>query len=443
MRSRRLRGQVRRRLYPYSAFYRSALTTLWEEGRPKINIESIEGLPIATRRDLGDREDDFVLRVDPETIQREGPGRELAAVFIDRLLRGAEGAQRELDDEYAPAQALHTAGGTGAPATIWLTRRDVAHLAMLGARALTVAGVRPGSGVLNLMFPAEVGGFWGLWFGAMALGSRQIASGPLAPEIAAETIRVQEVETVIASGPDALALLESANPHSLRTLKTIVIPPEILPATMYAKLWDASPPQTRIVRTYGFAESRWVWAECRNGAGQRDGGYHTYPDQDIIRLIASDMDPSSERGEIEFTGLDQRGTALLRYRPGDIALGGLATEPCRYCGRMVDRILGPIIRARNLLEFRMDEFGDKVVDVEVLESVMDHSDLDEWVFQLAKSHPDPWSPDDVFIYVKSAKGADPVDVIIDLEDALRRELGFSPSQFVVKEDIETAVIDSR
>jgi phenylacetate-coenzyme A ligase PaaK-like adenylate-forming protein len=416
---------------------------LWEGSRPKIGIETIDTLPVATRKDLGGREDDFVLNATPDSIQREGSGRQLTAVFLDRLLRGAERAQEELDDEFAPALALHTAGTTGTPATVWMTRRDLAQAGMVGARALQVAGVRPSSTVLNLMFPGAVGGYWGLWLGATALGTRQLATGPLGADVAAETIRKEGVETVIASGIDALELLEDSNPHSLQSLKTIIIPPEVLPATLYGKLWDAVPPQARIIRTYGFAESRWVWSECRNGAGQPEGGFHTYPDQEIIRLIASEGDPSSIRGEIEFTALDQRGSALLRYRPGDIALGGLAIDRCRYCGRAVDRILGPIVRASNLLAFQMEEFGEMLIDVRVLESVMDHSDLKAWVFKLAKSGPQRWTEDDIFIHVEAKEGKDPVDVIVDLETAFRRELGFSPSQFVVDSGLETAVVDSR
>jgi len=109
----------------------------------------------------------------------------------------------------------------------------------------------------------------------------------------------------------------------------------------------------RVQRLYFVSEAKSGWAECEPGFG-----YHTNPDHVFIEIV----DPKTgvplgegEPGEVVVTNLDSRGTALLRFRTGDITTEGLTTEPCPNCRRTVPRILGNIERKDLYLELRDKE----------------------------------------------------------------------------------------
>jgi hypothetical protein len=68
---------------------------------------------------------------------------------------------------------------------------------------------------------------------------------------------------------------------------------------------------------------RSLWVEWRGG----DGSAHTFPDVEIVE----DVD-----GEIVWTGIGWKGSALLRFRTG--VRGTIEGGRCRRCGRTSPRV---------------------------------------------------------------------------------------------------------
>lgn len=445
IRDRRLRRQVRFQLYAFSPFYRRTLDALGIQTAGFSGTEDLERLPLVDRAMLSGNPDDFMLQPSRAQIQRWGSGRQIAQIAFARLLRGIAYSDRELEHEYFPVHLLETTGTTGEPVPIRLSRRDLAVLATEGGRALEVAGVGVGDVMLNLLEPISAGGFWPLWAGAVGAGIQQVAPGMLEPENAAALGEKLRATVAVARADDALALLEASAERDF-AFRTVVVGPEPLPPGLRARLSDAAGPGARVVSTYGFAEGRTVWAECAEGSGNPDAGFHLSGDYEIVEVISPRSGaPVSygDPGEVAFTALDQRGTALARYRPGDVALGGLIPGRCPYCGRTTERIIGPIRRTENLLAIQMAGADPLLVDLDVLSGALAHPGVGHWRLEVSKADGDPRAPDEVFVLFAPRGRSDPASTAVDLDRALRQEAGFSPTQLVLGQAFEPGVADLR
>ena len=60
--------------------------------------------------------------------------------------------------------------------------------------------------------------------------------------------------------------------------------------------------------------------------------------------------PDGERGALAVTHIDRRGTVLLRFLVGDVV--SLERGPCPHCGRSGDRIVGPVVRSKDLVKVK-------------------------------------------------------------------------------------------
>ena len=443
---RKLRRQIRFQLFPYSPFYRRVIEELQIQADGFMGVDDLQKLPLVDRQALSSNPEDFVLHPSRPLIQRWASGSQLTSIFFNKILKGIDYAESDLSNEYAPVHVLETTGTTGEPLPIKLSRRDVAVLATEGMRMLEVAGVRTGDVLLNLLEPSSAGGFWPVWLGAVALGAEQTAPGFLEPEQAAALAKKTHASVVVAIAEDALLLLEAAGESGLPALRQLVLGPGPLGPTLRKRLSESAGPQVRIVGTYGFAEGRTLWAECLQGSGSPDAGYHLSGDLQIFEIISPrerrTVKPG-EPGEVVFTGLDHRGTALARYRPGDVAMGGLVPGRCRYCGRLVDRIIGPIRRAGNLIELQLGGEDLMAVDVETLADALAHPALQAWQVEVRKSEGDPRGPDELYVLFDPKGKKDPGQVAAELDRVFRTEIGFSPTQFVLSDRAKGGVVDLR
>jgi len=126
-------------------------------------------------------------------------------------------------------------------------------------------------------------------------------------------------------------------------------------------------PDAVVTTLFGIPEARVAWAECPPALGHPETthGYHAYPDLEYLEVV----DPGSgetvgeeEPGELVYTSLDWRGSALLRFRTGVLARRGITRARCPGCGRSVQRIL-PDLSYR---EWQVRVFGSRGrVDVDL------------------------------------------------------------------------------
>ena len=122
--------------------------------------------------------------------------------------------------------------------------------------------------------------------------------------------------------------------------------------------------------------------------------FHEVVDPDTGRRL-----PDGERGALAITHLDRRGTTLIRYLVGDIV--SLSHEPCPHCGRSGDRIVGPVIRTKDLLKVK----GMLINPAVLFEALRSVPGVDEFQVVVAKEDPaDPFSMDEMILRVAASAG---------------------------------------
>jgi phenylacetate-CoA ligase len=154
---------------------------------------------------------------------------------------------------------------------------------------------------------------------------------------------------------------------------------------------------TIIFDRYGSTESGGL-AQCRE-----EGDWHN-PAPELIYHEVVDPDtgqplPDGERGALAITHLDKRGTALVRYLVGDIV--SLAQTPCPHCGRTGDRVVGPVVRTRDLIKVK----GMLINPTLLLDRIRALPGIDEFQVVLTRQDPaDPFSMDEMIVRVASGRG---------------------------------------
>lgn len=424
-----MRRQVRYQLYAFSPFYRRVFEEAGLQVSGFRDSSALNSLPTVGRETLLSAPQDFLLTPTTGLIQRYGSGRQLREVFVDRLVRGIEGSERELDHEYAPVLTTVSQGTSGSKVAIKLTRRDLASLATSGSRTLEVAGAKQGDVVLNALAPGYFG-FWTISLGAMAAAIDHRTSAESDQRDILDAVRDAGASVVCAPAEGA-AVLAGGKPR-LPDLRLVIVAGEV-PAGLRDEASHLS-----FIGTYGFTEGRALWPECAEAAGSPDAGYHVFNDLEIVETGTS---RGFSKGEISVTGLDHRGTALLRYRPGDVALGGLATGPCPFCGRAVDRIVGPILPTRDYFEIRTSA-GQVGLGVPALLRAFERPGVSSWRLEIS-SEGIPGGEDELTVLYEPTARADPGKVGLDLSKSLEEHAGITSAQFVVSPGATGGVVDLR
>ena len=154
----------------------------------------------------------------------------------------------------------------------------------------------------------------------------------------------------------------------------------------------------RVQSVLGFTEARKCWAEC---PGEQASGFHTYPDLEIMELVDPDTGKpvgEGETGELVYTCLDGRGSCVLRYRTGDLIVGGMTTETCPHCGRSVPRLASSLERVSNMKSFQLSKVKGTLVNLNVFKAELDSDTLiEEWQLVIRKRNDDPFDVDEIHL----------------------------------------------
>jgi hypothetical protein len=170
-----------------------------------------------------------------------------------------------------------------------------------------------------------------------------------------------------------------------------------------------------------------LWGECRESAGS--SGLHTYPDLDVVQLVDPDTgEPTTADGEVVLTQLGMRGSALLRWRTGDVARRATGAS-CPSCGRCVPRVEG-VRRASLITQFE----SGRVLDLRGVAGVMSgRTDIRDWRLVIGRR-----SRDGVRSAVVHFAAIDPTDpaVAIGVATDIRNVTGALPTQLVAADGQE-------
>ncbi len=272
----------------------------------------------------------LVLRPDLATIVRRGQRSLAARAVAAKLLGGMHGFNRTVvERRFKPVQWVL---GDGVP--IGYSATDLERLARLGEAWLEHAGVRRQDVVVSLLVPGPSVAHHQLVLGSRRMGASAIHLGPSTPVGLVERL----VPSVLAGTPYELgSLLGEARRSGCRLaeLRTVVAVGEPLGTSQRAEL-ESLAEGAAVVSAWAPPGVRALWSECREGTERHSAtGYHVW-DGDVLEVVEGGGRCATS-GELLWTGLGWRGSAVLRLRTWTSVT--VEREPCPACGRREARVI--------------------------------------------------------------------------------------------------------
>jgi len=436
---------VREELYPFSAHYRRVFDEAGVAPRDVRGVDDLRRLPFTVKEDLLEaqldpqRKRDFVIVPTPGAIREHWPlARKLALVL------GGARAREILRFSYTPHFLTFTTGRSTEPVAFAYTPHDLEVMEEVGARMFDVHGLGGKETRCINAFPfAPHLAFWQTTLAGFRTGALTVPTGGGKVMGTAGNLRLLERlrGTVLIATPGFayhLSRVAREEARDLSALSTIVLGAEKvtpgLKRKMAANLEECGAKDVVISGTYGFTEARMAFSECP--ASYDDSpGYHLYPDLCVVEAIDPETlepVPDGADGEVVFTTISGHGTCVLRYRTGDLAVGGITREPCPWCGRTVPRVSSELRRVSDRHALSLTKIKGTLVDLSHMGTVLsDHEGVEEWQVVIKKKNDDAHELDEFEVHLSTRDGAAPDE----LERALRKELveatEVSPTRVVV------------
>jgi hypothetical protein len=340
LQDRLLRDQLDHVIAPWSPLWRQRFADL---GRPAESVRSVADLadlPPLGERDVSPSGDPagmaaLVLQTDAAGHALHAPGPQVRRALWARATHRS--AYRRIVDADTRATSF-AFSGLGFRYPLGSTRSDLDVIARAGARLWSVLGLTRDD-VLVSALPHDAGiEHLGLQYAALAAGAPALFPGTATGELAAALTLTPPTVLAVPSA-DAAAVLAAAG--SLPTLRTVLLvgaPTDAEREAARAALTDADGSDgVAVLGLHTPSGARLLWGECRESGGR--AGLHTYPDLDIVQVVDPDTGDAATKGELVLSQLQLHGSALLRWRTGDV-VSGIATEACPACGRGVPRVEG-------------------------------------------------------------------------------------------------------
>lgn len=383
-------------------------------------VEDLKEVPFTTKADLLPREEDpdrskrFVLE---HPAPEDGQAKKKGFKLFGKKDAGADPLDYRLQSLY------YTSGRTARPVPLVFTGYDIENLKEAGVRAFDVLGLTRDDTMVNAFSYFPNVSFWQIYYAGIELGSTVLQTGGgrvLGMEKILRALNNMEAPVMTASPGYAQFALQALAHYgfNMNSLERLIIGTDYAPMIQVERLRKlmagVKAGNTVVQRIYSISEAKSGWAECEPGFG-----YHINPDHVLVEIVdpeTGDLKGEGEAGEVVITNLDARGTVLLRYRTGDIATGGMTSEPCPQCGRTVPRILGDI--ERKVLKFMLEgEAGPQAFNAySLVRQMLSKTDILQWYAEIHRSG----KKDNLKVFVKAAKE---IDDEKKLSGSLEKELG--------------------
>lgn len=436
-----LREQLRDVVGPFSPYWRERFTAL---GRNPGSIEDADGLatlPAVGERDIcptGDPADAAALVLQPSErgYTLHAPGPQLRQALVRRVF-ARDSYRRQLEaDTRATSYVM---GGLGLRFPIASTRSDLDIVARAGARLWQVLGLSSADVVVSGLPPTATAEHQALYYAALATATPALYPGADPFEVAA-ALRLVPASVFIAASGDAAQFVDDfsqagAPLGDLTTLLLVGAPSSAERGAVAAACRRAGLDDVRVLGVHAPSGARLLWGECRESAAPGEGstGYHTYPDLDLVQLVEPETgEPASENGELVLTQLALRGSALVRWRTGDVVGSPITTGSCRACGRTVARVGADLRRGELVPRLALAGGVPRGVDLRVVSgALVGRADLLDW--RLVAGARRRGEGDEVVVYVVASEDADSAQVAVGVARDVRTAAGLLPSQVVADE----------
>ncbi len=308
-----------------SSFYRRHLAACGIDPRRVHGLEDLRRLRPVGWEDVAEDPGAFLVTPGERDVARVGDRLVVLWVALGRLLRRRERVNRDvLEPLFKPV--LWTLEG-GVP--VGSTEADLELLGEAGARVLSLAGLARHDVLVSVAAPGPDLAFWQLAAGARAA---HVAALHLGPDADAEEVAAAGPDALAGGGDELLAVLAAVEEAGLALprLHAVVVAGEDPDAGIRDALAVAasrlSDEDVAVIGMWAPRGARAMWGECRDGAG-----YHTFPDLEVLEVARSGALHRLGEGELLWSALGWRGTAVLRLRTG--AVGELTEGTCDACGR--------------------------------------------------------------------------------------------------------------
>lgn len=431
-----VRAQVVDVVGPFSPWWRARLKALGQTATSAGSLEGLQKLPAVGERDVCPDGDPagaaaLVVQAGESGFALHAPGPVLRRALASRLVRpGSYRAVVEADTR--PTSFVWA--GLGMRFPVASTRSDLDVIARAGARLWQVLGLSSADVVVSALPATPTAAAQALSLGALGAATPLLQPGddPVAVEEALRLVPATVLALASTAARETLDELVDAGAElsSLKTVLLIGAPYDDERAGVRAALDRAGLPDSCLVLAAHVPDGhRLLWAECRQSAGRT--GLHTYPDLEVVQLIDPESgEASAENGsprEVVITQLGMRGTALVRWRTGDVA-DSVQDGACSGCGRTVPRVTG--LRSAALVVPQQLRTGTRAVDVRALAGALEgRADVEDWRVVLGPSSRD--GADEVLVYVVPAENADPAELAVAVARDLRVAAGALPSQVLL------------
>ncbi|MGH3743251.1 MAG: hypothetical protein ACRDTP_00140 [Mycobacteriales bacterium] len=416
MQGKALAQQVSARLARYQPYWRETVRGTGLRAAEIRGLGDLARIPPVGERDLCPDGDPaggarLVLQPDESGFALHADDREFRRAVRQRLTSPAA-YRRTVDDVTRPV-AFHL-GGLAIRFPIASTRADLDLVARAGARMWQVLGLTSAD-VLVSAIPSggtDLAAF-ALPYAAIGAGAPALHAGPRGAARALTTVPA----TVLAVR-DAAALetlVDACGGRLPPAVTTVLVTGDTAGVARLA-------PGARVLRVWGAAEARWLWAECAPGSG-----LHTYPDLEILEVLDPATGERAEAGELTVTQLGTRGSALVRWRTA--AVGGLTAGACAHCGRSVPRVSSGTVPAALVTAA---EVGGETVSLDLRSvggALAGRADLAGWTVTV-QPHPSGGAPL-VVVRVAVADAGRAGDSALGVHADIEAAAGEGPTQVVL------------
>jgi len=417
---------------PFSPYYRE----LFE--KHKLNFSDITStddlrrVPLTSKADLAPTEDDrakpraFILQPDEHLIKKFASKSELAKIVWGKLTK--QDVKTRLEDEYKPVHMHFTTGRTALPTPFVYSKRDLQMLQETAARLFNVSNFTKDLMALNGFPYSPHLAFWLMYNACVTVGLTNLATGggkvmgTQKIMDAMERLRVN-LATFIPGYAYHLLREAVAQGRNFEHLKYFVFGGERVSDGFRSKVRELcdqlNAREVQIFATYAMTEAKTAWIQCAEHTG-----YHLYPDMEFFEVIDKDGNrlPEGSAGELVYTGLDWRGSVVVRYRTGDMTKG-IEYDPCPSCGRTVPRIHPDIQRSSDVKEFHLTKIKGELVNLNEFYPLLSGiKQIEEWQVVIRKHNDDPNELDEIDVLIAPKKNADFDDVRKEVEEKVRNTI---------------------
>lgn len=423
-------------LYPFSPYYRKVFDQNKINPRLIRTIEDLPKIPFISKRDFihipqdEERFKAFILQPDKAKIRAHWPAAKLMALVCTSIVSGRQAVEEKLIREFKPIFMTFTTGTTNRPVPFLYSHYDIQNLYTSGSRMLSLFKIQSSENILNVFPYAPHLAFWQVVFGALASNALALSTGGgkvMGTEGNIAAMMKMKPSVVLGVPSYIYHVMREAGEKGCRLpfIKKIVLGASRVTPGFKAKLAEiveaAGASQVSILGTYGFTEARSAWAECPTSLDV-SSGYHLYPDKEIFEVVdphTGEVKKEGEDGELVYTALEARASAVIRYRTGDFVKGGITLEPCPHCGGTVPRISSDITRLSDIKDLQLSKIKGTLVNLSHFDALFSEiPSVEEWQVEIKKKNDDKFEMDELVVYACARQGAPQSQ----LEDQIRKKM---------------------